>query len=84
MSCGSPVLASAIPSLIERCGDAALYCDPADVEDLYAKMHRLAFDEALRAELIAKGERRAEQFSWIACMRATLDVLRRAGDSREQ
>jgi glycosyltransferase involved in cell wall biosynthesis len=76
MSCGTPVLASAIPSLIERCGDAALYCEPADLEDLYAKMHRLAFDEALRAELIAKGTRRAAQFSWPTCTRATLEVLR--------
>ena len=79
MSCGSPVLASAIPSLEERCGEAALYCDPSDARDLYAKMHRLAADAALRTELIARGARRAAEFSWVACTRATLEVLRRAG-----
>jgi glycosyltransferase involved in cell wall biosynthesis len=79
MSCGSPVLASAIPSLEERCGEAALYCDPRDPRDLYAKMHRLAVDSALRTDLTARGARRAAEFSWAACTRATLEVLRHAG-----
>lgn len=34
MTFGCPVVASRIPSLEERCGNAATYCDPADVKTI--------------------------------------------------
>jgi glycosyltransferase involved in cell wall biosynthesis len=34
MGFGCPVVVSAIPAMTERCGTAATYCDPHDVEDM--------------------------------------------------
>jgi glycosyltransferase involved in cell wall biosynthesis len=34
MSCGCPVIAADIPALRETCGDAAIYCDPRDPQNI--------------------------------------------------
>jgi glycosyltransferase involved in cell wall biosynthesis len=75
MTFGCPVIASSIPSLLERCGDAALYCDPNDPRDIAQKVRRLASDGALWAELSRRGVERAARFSWEACARRTCDIL---------
>lgn len=75
MACGAPVLTSATSSLPEVAGDAALLVDPADTGAIAAGLARLAADEALRADLRARGMARAAQFSWERCARETLAVL---------
>ena len=77
MSCGCPVIASAIPSLRERCGTAALYCDPYSTADIASAMIRLVRDKQLRTELIDLGLKRAAEFSWKRCASETLRVLER-------
>lgn len=76
MACGCPVLASTIPSLQERCGDAALYCDPYSVDDIAEKMQDLLTNTGLRNELREKGVVRARQFTWQRCARETLKIIR--------
>jgi glycosyltransferase involved in cell wall biosynthesis len=63
-SFGLPVLASNSTSLPEVGGDAALYFDPSKPHDIADKMERLINDPSLRNELIQKGSRRLEDFSW--------------------
>ncbi|MGE0358914.1 MAG: glycosyltransferase family 4 protein [Burkholderiales bacterium] len=75
MACGCPTIVSAVASLPEVCGDAALYCDPHDAADIAARMIEVATDEALRAMLRAKGMERARRFTWDKCARETLQVL---------
>ncbi|MDD5527403.1 MAG: glycosyltransferase family 1 protein [Patescibacteria group bacterium] len=75
LSCGLPAAVSDIPALREVAGDAALYFNPHDKEDMAGAMEKIIFDEKLRAELIAKGLARAKEFSWEKCARETLAVL---------
>jgi len=72
MACGCPVIAASIPSLIERCGDAALYCDPASIENMADVVEHLVDDRALQQSLREKGYQWAESYSWANCVKQTL------------
>lgn len=64
MAHGCPVVASAIPSLEERCGDAAVYCDPHDIDSIVdATVALLDSDELWEQQQNAGLERRGV-FSW--------------------
>jgi len=76
MSAGVPVAVAHTASLPEVCGEAALYFDPLDVEDMANKMIDLARDPALCADLVALGKRRSPLFTWDSCARATAQALR--------
>ena len=55
-------------------GDAARLVDPRNVAALSEAMGRLLSDDALRADLRARGLERAKQFSWQRTARETLSV----------
>ncbi len=76
MSNSCPVITSHNSSLPEIGGDACLYFDPQDVQDLVEKFELLYENEALRQELIKKGKERVTLFSWKKCAIETLDVIR--------
>ncbi|MBO7101881.1 MAG: glycosyltransferase family 4 protein [Bacteroidales bacterium] len=57
------VIASCTTSMPEVGGDAVLYVDPADPEDIAHAISRLS-DSQLREELIAKGRTQRQKFSW--------------------
>jgi glycosyltransferase involved in cell wall biosynthesis len=80
MAMGCPVVASDIAALRERCGDAALYCDPFDSRAIAAAILRICDEPLLRQTLVEKGLKRAERFSWRHCVRQTLPVLYRAAN----
>ncbi|HYL29962.1 MAG TPA: glycosyltransferase family 1 protein [Gemmatimonadales bacterium] len=84
MSFGCPVVASSIPSLHERCGDAAEYCEAGDAESIAAAVRRVLADPALADRLRARGRQRAELFTWDGAARSTLSVLREAGPARRR
>jgi glycosyltransferase involved in cell wall biosynthesis len=63
MACGTPVVASAHPSLDEACGDAAVRVDPLDPEAIAAGVRDAV---ARRAELVPLGLAHAARFSWEA------------------
>ena len=58
------VITSNVTSMPEVAGDAALLVDPTSVEQIADAMTRLATDENLRQELIAKGRDQRKLFSW--------------------
>jgi len=84
MSCGCPVVCSEIPSLVERCGEAALYCDPHRPEDIAQKIERVLEDRPLRQRLVEKGWERAGKFTWERCARETLKVIARLLAKKER
>jgi len=64
MSAGVPVVAARAGALPETLGDAAVLVDPADVDGLAAALERIAHDDELRRDLVGRGCRRVEQYSW--------------------
>lgn len=75
MSCGTPILAGNLTSLPEVAGDAALYCNPMDVEDITAKLIELDSNVELRDKLSLKGLERSKLFSWDQCAKEVALVL---------
>lgn len=74
----TPVACSTVTSLPEQAGEAALLFDPFSVESIADAVRRMATDEGLRSELIHKGERRLQDFSWERTAKAYRAVYRRA------
>ncbi len=66
MACGCPVIVSMAASLPEVCGDAALYVNPLDIDDIKRAMSEILGNGELRQELISKGRERVKLFSWNA------------------
>ncbi len=66
-----PVVAARATCLPEIVGEAGLLADPTDEAEMAAALHRAAWEEPLRRELIARGWERARQFSWEACAEGT-------------
>lgn len=64
MASGCPAVVSTAASLPEICGEAVLYCNPYDVNDIADKIVTIINDEQLRAELISKGLERIKFFNW--------------------
>ena len=64
MRCGTPILSGNLTSLPEVAGDAALYCNPLDTDDIADKLREICADETLRAALSEKGLTRSQLFSW--------------------
>ena len=74
MACGAPVVTSNVSSLPEVAGGAALLVDPYDEEAIAAGIVRAVTDEALRADLIARGRERARSFSWAQSVRRIHEI----------
>jgi len=76
MCCGCPVVVSDRASLPEVCGDAALYCDPADPATLAAALRRLIDSQAARMDLRAAGRERAQTFGWSRAAQQFGDITK--------
>ncbi len=76
MACGTPVLTSAISSLPEVAGDAAILVDPYNVDAIADGLRRLLDDAALRTELIARGFQQAAKFTWEGAATQLLAIYR--------
>lgn len=61
---GVPVITSDVTSMPEIAADAALLCDPMDVDSIRSAIATMESDDALRAQLIAKGTVRGSFFNW--------------------
>lgn len=77
MRCGCPVLCSNAASLPEVAGDATLYFDPYNVDQITTVCNNFLADSACEQRLRFDGRQRAEAFSWAATAQRTLDVLSR-------
>lgn len=75
MQLDCPVITSDISSLPEAGGDAALYFDPKNVDDIRDKMQKVLNDKDLRKKMIEKGKDQVKKFSWEKSAKETLNVI---------
>jgi len=78
MAAGIPIIGSNASAIPEVVGDAGLLFDPNDPDELRAKMEEVLSNSKLREELIQKGLKRVEAFSWEKCAKETLAVFEEA------
>jgi len=64
MRCGTPILSGNLTSLPEVAGEAALYCNPFDVEDIYTQLVEISTNKELQAHLSSEGLKRGDLFCW--------------------
>jgi glycosyltransferase involved in cell wall biosynthesis len=76
-----PVIAGNTAIAKEICGDAAVYVNPDDFNDIAEKMMLLFKDENKRFELIAKGRQRAGLYQWDKTATIIWDALNKCANS---
>jgi glycosyltransferase involved in cell wall biosynthesis len=64
MACGTPSAVSKTSSLPEVCGNAVIYFNPYDAEEMARVMNKILRNGKLRSLLSEKGKERAKKFSW--------------------
>lgn len=78
LNCGTPVVCSGTTCLPEIGGDAAVYCNPFDIESIASGIDRVWRDEKLAEMLVCKGRSRAQEFSVRKSIDAHEQVFRQA------
>ncbi len=81
MACGVPVVCSSIEPLPEVAGDAACFVDAADPAAIADGIRAVLGDPQLRARLIARGFKRAAEFTWEKTARQTRSFLLSIGNA---
>jgi glycosyltransferase involved in cell wall biosynthesis len=81
MACGAPVVCSSETSLPEVAGNAALYFDPRNPDEMAGQLLRVFSDKATRASLISQGRQNLLRFNWEETARQTLAVYHEAVQS---
>jgi glycosyltransferase involved in cell wall biosynthesis len=81
MACGTPVVVSTAPALLELVGDAGLHADPNDVRRLADAVERVLVEPDLASELRARGLQRAAQYSWQRTVAAYAEIYREVIDA---
>lgn len=80
-ACGVPVIISNISSMSEVGGDAAIFVDPYNVDDIKKKLAMIWNDDDLRDEMIRKGFKQVKKFSWEKAAHETAQVYKKLANS---
>jgi glycosyltransferase involved in cell wall biosynthesis len=75
MSQGIPVVISNRSALPEINGNAALYFDPDDVDQIKNLLNKVMLDKKLRAELIQNGKEQLKKFNSEKNIKKTIDII---------
>lgn len=75
MASGVPVACSDISALREVAESSVLYFDPDNIDDIANKINQLFNDQEQRRDLIDRGFKRAQEFSWTDVARKTLNYI---------
>jgi glycosyltransferase involved in cell wall biosynthesis len=76
MASGCVTVCADSSSIPEVVGDAGLLFNPDDVDAARQSLEDACFDEALRAQLLARGSARVREFSWDRCAHETVNAYR--------
>jgi glycosyltransferase involved in cell wall biosynthesis len=75
MQCGVPVIVSNRTAMPEICGDAAIYINPDDTEDVANKVNTLLNDIDLYERKVIAGVNHARQFTWPKSANGILKLI---------
>lgn len=78
MHCGCPVACSDCSSMPEIAGDAAVFFNPEDAEEIAAVLEETVQSETILTALRERGLRREQRYTWDACVTQTAEVYRNA------
>lgn len=76
MAWGCPVVVSKCASLPEICGDAVIYCDPYNPEDVLQKINLVLKNKEVGRVLSLKGIEHVKNFSWEKCVKELFEVFK--------
>jgi glycosyltransferase involved in cell wall biosynthesis len=79
MYCGTPVLTSNTSSLPETGGNAAAYCDAANIGSTVEAAERIMKDDVYRRDLVEKGNRHARSRSWSEAAEMVISMYEELG-----
>lgn len=74
MARGVPVASSNATCLPEILGDAAIYFNPLNIDDMVEKIKKSLIDRELRERLIKEGFEQIKKYSWQKMARETRDI----------
>ena len=77
MACGTPVVTSTAPALVEVVGDAGLQAGAHDVAGLARAVEAVLVGPELAAGLRARGLERAQRYTWQATVEGYAAVYER-------
>jgi len=75
MASGRPLLVSNRPPMPEFAGDAAIYFDPSNPQDLAEKLRHIIDDPVRLAELATKARERSQLYDWAKIARTTWTIF---------
>ena len=75
MAAGTPVISSNAASIPEVCGDAALYFDPYDIDDMAEKILKMISDQSVKTEYIKRGKKQIKEYTWEKTTSQTFDII---------
>jgi len=78
MGYGAPIVSSSATCLPEVYGDAALYFDPTNTDDIASAINQVLSDDNLRNNLIKKGHEQIKKYSWKRMAEQTYSVYKDA------
>jgi glycosyltransferase involved in cell wall biosynthesis len=72
---GCPVVTSNVSSMPEVAGQGAVLVKPESIEEICQAMYKVISDDDFKKDLISKGYKNIERFSWQECAKKTLEIL---------
>lgn len=75
MLCGAPVLTSKLSAIPEICGNAAVYFDPRDPDDIKNKLLQVYLNDKMKKKLIKRGFTQANKYTWDNACEKTKSII---------
>jgi glycosyltransferase involved in cell wall biosynthesis len=76
MACGAPIASSNSAAMPEILGNAAVFFDPLDADDMAGRIRMLLADDGARERLARNSLMRAQRYSWQLTALQTADVIK--------
>jgi len=76
------VICSNAASMPEVAGDAALFIDPRNSDELAATIETVVQNDNVREDLVRRGFKQAGKFSWQRTAQETMEVFRMVASKR--